>query len=223
MNIHLFTAHAFLYRVSNSYRSSASESRGSPSSQSVVAAYHTGPSAQKRCFTCLEACASDKNSCDDFVSGLILWWNQVAGLLLYSDCASSVADCRVRCSTGLGPCCPKTFGPRNLSNLAEGCCDQNEQCVDQNDPNSLHGCYPSDQIICGGRCCATGENFCRAGLFCERQFISDFPNTPPPNPPTDVGTFREKCPMGSERCGNNCCPPGLLGGGRVGCRDLCVA
>jgi hypothetical protein len=54
-----------------------------------------------------------------------------------------------------------------------------------------------------------------------------FGNPPPPKRPDDGGTFKRRCPLGTERCGNECCAPGLqccdLGAGRVGCRETCVA
>jgi hypothetical protein len=210
MRIPAFTAQASLYRTSNRYRSSGSEFDGSPPAQSVVAAYQPGPSTQKRCDMCLQSCTNAKNSCEDFVAGLVSWWNPVAGLWLYADCASSAADCRDQCvNPPLGACCPKACGPLNPSDPGEGCCDTGDSC-------------------CDGTCCPPNL-FCYGGGICSEPPPPMFPTTPPLKQPTDVGTFRQKkkCPTGSERCGNDCCPPGLqccdLGAGRVGCRETCVA
>ena len=188
----------------------------SPGSGSVYG-YHPGQSTQYRCNKCLQTCAYDQSNCEDYA--LAASWTPF-GPLLWALCSSDAADCRDQCATGLGPCCPKTCGPRSPFDPSAGCCDGNEQCVGIYDPNSRQGCCPSDQIVCDGKCCAAGENFCRAGLFCERQFIGDFPNTPPPPPPVN------NCIFGGEPCGNKCCPPGLqccgVFNGQPDCRTSCV-
>jgi hypothetical protein len=233
MNMPEFTAQSSLYRTSNRYRSSGSELSGLPSTQSVVAAYHPGPSTRKRCDMCLQSCANAKNSCEDFVAGLVSWWNPVAALLLYAGCYSDAADCRDQCANPpLGACCPKACGPLNPFEPGAGCCDGNEQCVDRYDPNSRQGCCPSGQSVCGGKCCAQGESccgdtccpstyYCLDGNFCS-QYPSNVPfGNPPPPPPPD-----NNCIFGGAPCGNKCCPPGWeccgVFNGQPDCKTSCL-
>ncbi len=171
--------------------------------------YYPGPAAQAACNKCLESALEDYFKCiafEGFPISLIhctlkAWW----------DGGSCIVD----------DCCPKRCGPPDISDLAgSGCCDADEHCVDIDDPNSRHGCCPSDQSVCGGKCCAQGERccgdiccpsnyFCLEGGICSES--SGFPHTPPPPPPA------HSCTPGAEPCGEPdssgvirmCCPPGL--------------
>jgi hypothetical protein len=221
MNIPEFTAEASLYKTSRHYRSSVADVGSLIADQSVVAAYYPGPSTQKGCDKCLQNCADDQSSCEDFAlaaSFFVPW-----GPAVYPICDDDAARCRRDCiNPPFGACCPKACGPRNPYDPREGCCDRNDQCVDQNDPNSRHGCCPSDQRVCGGKCCAKGDSccgdtccpagfFCRDGWICEPQFIGSFGVTPPkPRGRTPyVGLIAEWCRHGETPCGATCCLPGL--------------
>ncbi len=41
-----------------------------------------------------------------------------------------------------------------------GCCDADENCVNEDDPNAREGCCPRDQIVCGGNCCFIESTCC---------------------------------------------------------------
>lgn len=219
MNIPAFTAQASLYRTSNRYRSSGAEFGGSIPAQSVVAAYYPGPSTQYRCNKCLQTCAFNKRDCVDFVVRFVSWWTPPpVALLLYAGCESDSTDCRDQC-TRVGPfgsCCPKVCGPGNPSNPGEGCCDNDEGCVDQNDPDSRNGCCPSNQTVCGSKCCPAGFS-CIGGLC-----TTGFPNTPPPPPPPDNGCML----FGGVQCGKKCCYGGLqccgVFNGQPDCKTSCL-
>jgi len=240
MSIPEFTAEASLYRTNNRYRSSGSEFEGSPSTQSVVAAYFPGTATQAKCNRCSEIDLRNYGGC--LTVGAI---GCIASGPFYPVCAGGVLGA---CNLGLlgaqalcayDDCCPKRCGPPDFFDLAgSGCCDANEQCVDRYDPNSRQGCCPSDQSVCAGKCCAKGESccgdtccppnyFCRDGGFCS-EFPSEFPNTPPPPPP------RYSCPPGAAPCGfpdssgviRTCCPPGLqccgVFNGQPDCKTSCL-
>ena len=130
MNIPAFTAQASLYRTSNRYRSSGFEAHGLRSSESVIAAYSPGQATLQRCRSCLNTCAFDRENCLAFADRAVSWWNPAVGILLYAGCETDFADCRDKCGTGLGPCCPKACGPRDPYNRADGCCDSDETCVE---------------------------------------------------------------------------------------------
>lgn len=253
MNIPQFTAQASLYRTSKRYLSSGSLSDEIPSVQ-VIAAYYPGPGTQHDCSVCNETCAKTLAYCSAGAAavavggcafGPVTFGISCAGAVgaaatILEGCAAAAAICAGGCATPvLGSCCPKVCSFPSPD--GGGCCDSDEACVDRNDPNSRDGCCPSDQVVCGGKCCSQGESCCGntccpPNYYClDDGFCSQFPsaipfgNPPPPKPPTEVGSFRQKkkCPLGTKRCGNECCPPGLqccdLGAGRLGCRDNCVA
>jgi hypothetical protein len=220
MSIPEFTAQASLYRTNNCYRSSGSEGSDLLSDESIMLAYNPGPAAQAACNKCTNSAVSDYFKCiafEGFPLSLIhctlgAWWD--AGACVVDDC------------------CPKRCGPPDFFDLAgSGCCDADDTCVAKNDPNSRHGCCPSDQSVCAGKCCAKGESccgdtccppnyFCRDGVFCESEFIGDFPNTPPPPPPPN------NCIFGGVPCGSKCCPPGLeccgVFNGQPDCKTSCL-
>lgn len=204
MNLPGFTAQASLYRTSNRYRSSGSEFSGLPSTQSVVAAYHPGPSTQQRCNMCLQSCAFERDSCLSFVDTWISWWNLPVALLLYADCIDQAADCRDQCANPpLGACCPKTCGPLNPSEPGEGCCDTGDSC-------------------CGGTCCPPNL-VCYDGGICSEPPPPGFPTTPPlPPPPVNKCNLFE----GGTPCGSKCCYGGLqccgFFAGQPDCRTSCL-
>lgn len=233
MNIPQFTAQASLYRPSRRYWSSGSEPKGSPSAQSVVTAYVPGPGTQHDCSACLETCAKTLTLCSAAAAGVAVGGcalslftfgiscagaAALAGTIL-EGCVASAAACTGYCAIPVvGPCCPKPCGFPGPT--GEGCCDADEHCVDQSDPNSRYGCCPSDQSVCGGNCCAKGESccgdtccppnyFCRDGRFC-----SEYPSDllpPPGTPPSkkDFSPHSTYCAVGQTPCGDQCCPPGL--------------
>jgi hypothetical protein len=112
----------------------------------------------------------------------VFWFPPAAAI-----CASGLATCEGIALTPGAPskCCPKLCQLEPFDQPGGGCCDSDEHCVDIDDPNSRHGCCPSDQSVCAGKCCAQGESccgdtccppnyFCRDGGFCS-EFPSDFP------------------------------------------------
>jgi hypothetical protein len=237
MKIPEFTAQASLYKTHRSYRSSGLGFNSLPYTQRVEATYIPGPETQATCSNCLDGCAATLAQCSLIAAAPLLACffppacpgaAATSGALLAACDVASLA-CIGRCQALR--CCPKACGVPNPLNPGEGCCDENENCVDRYDLNSRQGCCPSDQKVCAGKCCARGEFccgdtccpagfFCRDGLFCESQFIGDFPNTPPPPPPVN------NCIFGGAPCGNKCCPPGLeccgVFNGQPDCKTSCL-
>lgn len=238
MNIPGFTADASLYRTMGHYRCSVSECGDALSGESIIPAYYPGPETRSDCQTCQETCAlgvfgclgEGALLCGSFCGFATIFYGFCfAGCMGIKTaiCIGLEALCHAGC--GLFVCCPKSCGvPNPLT--GEGCCDENEQCVDRYDPNSRDGCCPSDQIVCGGKCCAKGYSccgetccpagyFCRDGWFCEREFMGSFPTTPPPPPVNN-------CILGGAPCGSKCCPPGLaccgVFYGQPECRTSCT-
>lgn len=234
MKIPEFTATASLYSTSNRYRSSGSEFAGSAPAQSVVAAYFPGPETQAKCNRCSEIALRNFGIC--IATGAV---GCIASGPFYPICAGGVlAGCDLgllsqEAACAYDDCCPKICGTPNPFDPGEGCCDNNETCVDRYDPNSRQGCCPSDQSVCGGKCCAKGYSccgdtccppnyFCRDGGFCS-EFPSDLlppPGTPPPPPPPN------NCIFGGAPCGTKCCPLGLeccgVFQGQPDCKTSCL-
>jgi hypothetical protein len=234
MNLPGFTAQVSLYRTSNRYRSCGSEGDGSPATQSIVAAYYPGQRTQERCSDCLEGCAKGSASCNALALATI--WFPPAAAAAFAACATGAAICLGWCAAPfIGSCCPKVCGFPNPLEPGEGCCDENEQCVDRYDPNSRQGCCPSDQSVCSGKCCAKGDtccggSCCPSNFHCLDGFCSQYParslwpeDWKPPRPPDRPINY---CRTGYEPCGGTCCPPGLqccsVGGGRVACMTNCL-
>jgi len=211
MNIPGFTAQASLYQTSRHYRASASSVVDLHHSHFVTLAYH--PTSHKRCDDCLTDCLTS------------MAWLSIGSVVGSWVCAG-------RCA--LGPqCCPKRCGEIDPGDLTGGgCCDADEQCVDESDPNSRSGCCPSGQSVCGGRCCGKGatccgDECCPESWFCDNGFCTQsapFPSTPPPPPPP----FPIVCAPDSDPCqrlatgGWFCCPPGLECCDPGICRRWCV-
>lgn len=212
MNMPEFTAQASLYTTSNRYRSSGSEVSGLPSTQSVVAAYHPGPTTQAICNGCLQVCSDNWRSCENAAIALFWWDPFVLLTALRAKCDSTEERCRNGCAD---VCCPQLCGPGEPSTSGAGCCDADESCVDQNDPNSRNGCCPSNQTVCGSKCCPAGFS-CIGGLC-----TTGFPNTPPP--PLDDGCML----FGGVQCGKKCCYGGLkccgVFNGQPVCKTDCIA
>ena len=224
MNIPEFTAEASLCRTSNRYRSSSAEHVGQPSAHSVFPAYMPGSDTTASCNSCLKTCTDAL-----FVSSGTIALSVASGCLTIIGCPIAVAAGEIALEGAMvafaacvgycelpvyGECCPKICGFPDPLTPGSGCCDKNEHCVEQSDPNARQGCCPSDQSVCAGKCCAKGESccgdtccppnyFCRDGGFCS-EFPSDFPNTPPPPPPFN------NCIFGGEPCQGKCCPPGTV-------------
>lgn len=213
MNIPQFTAQASLYKTSNGYRSSGCEFSHLPSGQSVVAAYHPGPTTRAICNGCLQVCSDNWHSCESAAIGLFSWWNLPLMIGLEAMCDSARERCHNDCAD---VCCPQRCAPGEPSTSGAGCCDADEGCVDQNDPNAREGCCPSNQSVCGGQCCPPGffcmDNLCTTG----------FPKTPPPPSPPDNGCML----FGGVQCGKKCCYGGLqccgVFNGNPDCRTTCL-
>jgi hypothetical protein len=219
MNIPAFTAQASLYRTSSRYRSCGSEFSGSPSAQSVVSAYYPGPGTTHDCQTCTNTCLKVFGLCSAGAAAVV--GVGCASIVLCPAAVAVAADIQIGCTAALagcygicnipyvGECCPKPCGFPNPFDPGSGCCDADETCVDQNDPNSRQGCCPSGQSVCGGKCCAIGE-YCCGDTCCGDPHCFDdvcgntppFPDNPPPPPPN-------KCSIwGGQLCGTKCCPIG---------------
>jgi hypothetical protein len=227
MNLPGFTAEASAYRSRVSYRflsaaSPGSSGRGTSSSGTIVAAYFPGPQTQAGCNQCLEACTALAAGCSAAalipLSGCSVplfcpYAVYVSGMMLAM--CNAVGDaCKAGCITLV--CCPKPCGVPNPLNPGEGCCDNGEHCVDQNDPNSRNGCCPSDQPVCGGTCCTKqeyccGPACCPLGQPCTEGVCGVYPpiippGTPPPGPPPPS-------PPGG-------CPPGTWYNPLFGCAPI---
>ncbi len=222
MNIPAFTAQAALYQTRNRYHSSSSEYGGSPSSQSVVPAYYPGPESVAKCQSCLDQCNVAAAACYGGASIAL-------APFLIPGCVAAHASCGGYCLIPGAPsdCCPKFCQAEPFNQPSGGCCDQDEHCVAEDDPNSRHGCCPSDQSVCGGKCCAKaevccGETCCPPNYYClDGGFCSQFPSGIPfgnPLRPSAPGTPRDPrifsgnsryCGIGQTPCGNKCCPRGL--------------
>src|SRR5262249_15208027 len=148
MNIPGFTAQASLYRTSSRYRvSNGGLVQGAPT-QPVVLSLTTGGEA--RCSDCLEKCAKNLGICYG-IAVASAYFCPPCGGALFAECNTQSYACIAYCHLPGESCCPE------FCHLGK-CCDRDEQCVDDDDPNSRHGCCPSDQIVCGGKCCAKGDS-----------------------------------------------------------------
>jgi hypothetical protein len=186
-----------------------------------------GPETQRACNNCMEGCAASLAECSAAamapLAGCIFppacpAAAAAAGAALGA-CNLAVFACNARCQ--ILRCCPKLCAFPNPFEPGDGCCDENETCVDRYDANSRHGCCPADQSACGGRCCARGErccgdSCCPANYFClEGNICSEFParslwpeDATPPRPP--IGPAIRHClRFGFKPCGRTCCPPEL--------------
>lgn len=242
MSMPAFTAQASLYRTSNRYRLSGTESGGSHSAQTVVAAYMPGPETQRTCNNCLQGCAESLAECSVIAMAPLaacvfppacIGAAAAAGALLGACNVASLA-CIARCQ--ILRCCPKVCGTPNPFEPGQGCCDSNETCVDRYDPNSRGGCCPSDQAACAGKCCprahtCCGDTCCPPNYYCLSGGVcSQFPGPslwpddwqPPKRPKRPF----DYCLAGHEPCGGTCCEPGLeccsVGGGKVACMTNCL-
>lgn len=219
------------------------------SGQSLLPAYYPGrQTTRDGCDRCLLRAGRDYATC---MAGVAV--GSISCTIFYAACfGTGAALCWGHLAWHIGECvtddcCPKRCGAINPLEPGQGCCDADEQCVDIYDPNSRQGCCPSDQIVCAGKCCGKGDfccgdtccpekgnkccggtccpeaYHCRDGLFCEPQYIGEFPTTPPPKPPKRLFNY---CKIGYTPCGPTCCAPGLeccsVGGGQVACMTNCV-
>jgi hypothetical protein len=221
MNVPGFSANDSLYATSAHYRVSGSELVASSTTEPVVPAYFPGPATQRACSTCLSHCARNNAICNTLAIGTI--WNPLLAAAAYELCFSEALRCAALCTLpGLGwidgsDCCPKVCDFPNPFNPGEGCCDENEHCVDRFDPNSRHGCCPSDQNVCGGNCCAKGDSCCGGdccppNFFCIDNVCKEFPGPllPPKSvPSTKLPPHLWYCPWGSTPCNGKCCGRGL--------------
>jgi hypothetical protein len=255
-----FTAEASLYQSRNRYGTSASAGDG-PDSGSVVPSYFPGPQGQRDCQTCLKGVAIGFASCTG-LAGVSCGLGCIGTLIgypicfaacfgpAYALCVGSAALAGGTCL--LTACCPKRCGPPDAGDLAgSGCCDEDETCVDEDDPNSRHGCCPSDRAVCHGKCCAKdesccGDTCCPRGYYCLDGVCSEYPVAGPPFAPVKPpakGAFpferpepqellgedawrgiprQGACPPGWKPCYDVCCGPGLTCCNGV-CRTICIS
>jgi len=217
MNMPAFTAQASLYRSSNHYRRSGTDSGDSYSGQTVVAAYMPGPETQRACNNCIEGCAETLAQCAAIAAlPLVACVFPPACIGAAAVAGAALAACNVNslaciARSNLLRCGPKGCGTPNPFDPGEGCCDENEACVDPYDRNSRRGCCPSDQVVCAGKCCPTahtccGGTCCPPNHFCRDGFCSEFPGpslwpedwTPPKRPKQPFNY----CKIGYEQCGS---------------------
>jgi hypothetical protein len=192
--IPLFTAEASLYRSRGNYSTTWSEGSGPTEANAIVPAYFPGSGTQHDCSICLGDVAKSLIICDAVpaVTAAVVcaasgWFTfgiscaaagaALATALVACDAAALVATGVCAATT----CCPKLCGTPNPFDPGSGCCDADEACVDQNDPNSRNGCCPSNQSVCAGKCCPVGSSCC--GDTC--------------------------CPLPNHCCGSTCCGPGV--------------
>jgi hypothetical protein len=235
MKIPEFTAEATVYKTSYYYGSSCLEGDLPRSTGRIALAYHPMPETNARCDARIAECLDNASNLGDRLEARCETGCVFYGPLFYAcyapchewveDIKSSVFDSCYSETIGPGPqtkCCPvacEGWDPGNDPGV--GCCDSGENCVDQADPNSREGCCPSDQIVCGGKCCAKTERYCIDGNFCS-QYASNIPfgNASPPPPPAN------NCLLGGTPCGKKCCPPGLqccgVFEGQPDCKSSCV-
>lgn len=259
MNIPSFTAQASLYRTSNRYRSSGGDFGCSIAVESVVApyipelspmdtvvlAYFPGPGTRHDCNDCLGGVAKALIICGGTAAisaaavcattGWFTFGLSCAGAAAAYGAALIGCNAAALVATGIcaaTTCCPKLCGVPNPFDPGSGCCDSDETCVDQNDPNSRHGCCPVGRD-CGSVCCAPGEKCCGEiccplNYYCvDNRTCSEYPgtfaNTYPPTPP-DNGCyfFAGGSPCGSKCCygGLQCC--GVYENGQPICKKSCV-
>jgi hypothetical protein len=219
-----FTAERSLRRSRRTYRTMCSAPSRVGSNPRVVPAYMPGPATQARCNDCLSGCAEQLAWCSAGAAALVagcFFPPACAGAILAAAAAQAGCDansvgCIARCSATR--CCPKRCGAPNPLEPGSGCCDSNEQCVSQSDPNGRHGCCPAGQSVCGGSCCAPGERCCGdtccpPGWFCINNVCTQYPSFGEytPAPPTHIPPVAANgaCPPGHTRCRNQCCPPGM--------------
>jgi hypothetical protein len=182
MNIPGFSAQAALYRSSRRYRASTSFGlTGSQDGTAVTLAYY--PSDPSDCNSCVDGCNNALAWC---LAGAVFFPPAIAG------CDSAYLGCAGACMFSKA-CCPKRC--EFSLDFGDGCCDENEQCVDRYDPNSRHGCCPVGQLVCGGKCCPEGATCC--GSDCCR---------------VNLGMKccgMECCPTDQQCCAGRCCPPDM--------------
>jgi hypothetical protein len=223
MKLPEFTAEASLYRTSGRYRvSNRGLVQGAPTQHVVLA---LGSAGEALCSNCLEKCAQNLGICYGIALATAPFCPPCAAVA-FAECDTQSAICIGYCHLPGQSCCPEFC-------YVGKCCDRGEQCVDDLDPNSRHGCCPSDQNVCGGKCCARGDRCCGneccpAGWFCNDGFCSQsvpFPTFPPPPPPPPAPF---QCMFGWELCQTSptswvCCEPGYECCGARGCQRTCVA
>ena len=247
MKIPGFNAEASLYKTSECYRVSASGFGGLPSSESILPTYYPSATTQANCNQCKENCIKSFGVClgvGATTCGISCAFSGPAYPACLAACmgaALGACDLEVLGCQGLcmapGPwteCCPQVCDFPAFD--GEGCCDEGENCVDINDPNSRHGCCPSDQSVCGGKCCAEGDRCggnecCPANFHCIDGFCTEFPpapfgpSEPPPKPPKQSPSPFD-CAPGWTHCKDKCCPPGLHCcihvGGATSCQADCL-
>lgn len=138
------------------------------------------PTSHAACDACSEDCIEDFGLCMAIAA---FFPPAIAA------CTADKIKCAAKCVAD--DCCPKRceFDPGDLA--GGGCCDADEECVDESDPHSRSGCCPAGRAVCSGDCCPEGATCCGGaccpgGWFCENGFCTDsvpFPPPPPPPPP----------------------------------------
>jgi hypothetical protein len=226
MKLPEFTAEASLYRTKGRYRgSNGNFVHGAPTQGVVLTGL--GSADEALCSGCLEKCAENLKICVGIAAATALFCPPCAAAAL-GECDTQAVTCAGYCHLPGESCCPE------FCHLGK-CCGRGETCVDDQDPDSRHGCCPSDQNVCGGKCCPArytccGNECCPPGWFCNNGFCSQsvpFPHEPtPPLPPPPQGPIQ--CEPGQELCQVSptrwvCCPPGKECCGARGCQGTCVA
>jgi hypothetical protein len=190
----------------------------------IVPAYRPTPPTQATCYTCQSNCARNFAICEALalapLAGCIFppacpAAAAIAGAAV-AGCNTTLLACNASCL--IDDCCPRRCGPGDPLDGGDGCCDADEQCVSESDPNARGGCCPSNQIVCGSDCCAPGDRCC-GNTCCPPnyhcidnscvQYPSFGPHTPAPvtviPPVSSTGT----CPPGHFRCRDKCCQNGM--------------
>ena len=132
-------------------------------SQSVIPAYYPSPETMKECWHCRDvSCQRDFGYCEFLADITCAATLGIGCLPAHGLCWATLGLCEATCAlpSPLGDCCPHPCRVPDPFNPGDGCCDEGETCVDENDPNSRYGCCPSGRNVCGNNCCLPGDTCC---------------------------------------------------------------
>jgi hypothetical protein len=207
VNTPRFTAETALYKSTRHYHGVWSDHGGlSSTDMTIVPAYYPGPETRHACYNCNAHAARNDFICVGTAVAVGAaacaasgWWTfGISCAAAGAAAAVAIGACHLKLAGEMAwcladDCCPKLCGVLDPFDPGSGCCDSDETCVSQNDPNSRQGCCPSNQVVCAGKCCAVGE-FCCGSSCC-------------PLPSQCCGDVC--CPPPNHCCGGSCCPPGI--------------
>ena len=180
------------------------------------------PTNNQACEGCLNSCIRTLAECSVVAAAATLGClfppacgaAIAAAAAIQVGCDANSAACVATCSAT--DCCPKLCGVINPFDPGSGCCDSDEHCASQSDPDSRHGCCPKDQNECGGDCCAKGDSCCGNGCCSAGSVCLQDVCCPAGTPHVcngqccagECGPDGSCCTAPAHVCpGGNCCPP----------------